>query len=72
MQVFSAQVRNGVIVLEDGVTLPEGTAVTVIAGETEAAFELTAAEEAELAEAIAEVDRGETITAAELLRRLSQ
>lgn len=72
MQIFSAPVRGGVIVLEDGVTLPEGTRVTVIAGETDASFELTAAEEADLTEAIAEVERGEVIAAAELLRRLSR
>jgi len=29
MQVFSARVRGGAIVPEGGVTLPEGTAVTV-------------------------------------------
>jgi hypothetical protein len=72
MQIFSAQVRDGVIVLEDWVTLPEGTTVTVIAGETEAPVELTATEEAELSEAIAEAERGDVITAVELLRRLSR
>lgn len=72
MQIFSAQVRDGVIVLEDGVTLPEGTTVTVIAGDTAAPFELTAAEEAELAESVAEAERADVITAAELLRRLSR
>jgi F0F1-type ATP synthase epsilon subunit len=72
MQIFSAQVRDGVIVLEHGVTLSEGTTVTVIADEAEDPFELTAAEEAELAEAIAEVERGDVLTAAELLRRLSR
>jgi hypothetical protein len=72
MQIFSAPVRDGVIVLEHGVTLPEGTTVTVIADEAEDPFELTAAEEAELAEAIAEVERGDVLTAAELLRRLSR
>jgi hypothetical protein len=30
MQVFSARVTGGVIVPDDGVTLPEGTVVTVI------------------------------------------
>ena len=72
MQVFSAEVRDGVIVLEDGVTLPEGTTVTVMAGGAERPFELTAAEEVELSEAIAEAERGDVITAAELLRRLSR
>jgi hypothetical protein len=72
MLIFSAPVRGGVIVLEDGVTLPEGTTVTVIAADTEAPFELTAAEEAELAESVAEAERGDVITAAELFRRLAR
>ncbi len=72
MQIFTAQVCDDLIVLEDEVTLPEGTTVTVIAGEAEAPFELTAAEEAKLSEAIAEVERREVITAAELFRRLSR
>jgi hypothetical protein len=72
MQVFSARVRGGAIIPEDGVSLPEGTQVTVIAGEAEATVELSAAQEAELSESIAEADRGDVITAAELLRRLSR
>jgi hypothetical protein len=51
--------------------LAEGTRVTVIAGEAGATFELSPADEAELAEAIAEADRGDVISAAELLRRIS-
>jgi hypothetical protein len=70
MQMFSARVRGGAIVPEDGVTLPEGTAVTVIAdGETEG-FETTPEEERELLDAIAGVERGETVRAADLLERL--
>ena len=71
MQVFTARVQGGAIVPDQGVQLAEGSRVTVIADEAEAPFELTAAEEAELAESIAEADRGEVISAAELLRRLS-
>ncbi len=71
MQVFTARVKRGAIVPDDGVELPEGSRVTVIAEDAEAPFELTAAQEAELAESIAEADRGEVISAAELLRRLS-
>jgi predicted transcriptional regulator len=71
MQVFTARVKDGVIVSDEGVTLPEGTTVTVIAGDLEAPVELTAAQEAELAESIAEAERGEVISAAELLRRLA-
>jgi hypothetical protein len=72
MQVFTALVRGGVIVPDEGVELPEGSLVTVIAGEPEASLELTAEEEDELARSIAEADRGDVISAAELLRRLSR
>ena len=71
MQVFTAWVKGGAIVPDEGVTLPEGSRVTVIADDREAPLELTAAQEAELAESIAEADRGEVISAAELLCRLS-
>lgn len=71
MQVFSARVHNGAIVPDEGIELAEGTRVTVIAGENDASFELSPADEAELAEAIAEADRGDVISADELLRRLS-
>ena len=70
VQVFSARVRDGAIVPEDGVTLPEGSKVTVIADGEEQAFEATAEEESELLEAIAGVQRGETVRAKDLLRRL--
>lgn len=70
MQVFSARVRDGNIVPEDGVTLPEGAKVTVIADEGAGAFETTDEQESELLEAIAEVERGETVRADELLERL--
>lgn len=71
MQVFTARVQGGAIVVDDGIELREGSRVTVIAGDTDTPFELSAAEEAELAESIAEADRGEVISADELLRRLS-
>jgi hypothetical protein len=70
MQVFSARVRGGAIVPEDGVTLPEGTTVTVIADAETGAFDTTPEEERELLDAVAGVDRGDVITAAELLERL--
>lgn len=70
MQVFTARVRGGNIVPEEGVTLPEGTKVTVIADDDEKTFSTTAEEERELLEAIAEVERGETVRAEDLLERL--
>ena len=70
MRVFTAQVTGGVIVLEDSVTLPEGTVVTVIADLGANAPEFTPEEEAELAESIREAEAGQVITAHELLERL--
>ena len=52
------------------VTLPEGSKVAVIADGEEQAFEATAEEESELLEAIAGVERGETVRAEDLLERL--
>jgi predicted transcriptional regulator len=72
MQVFSARVRGGAIIPDEGVELPEGSRVTVIAGEADAAFELNPEDEAALAESIAEADRGEVIPSEELIRRLSR
>jgi hypothetical protein len=70
VKVFSARVRDGTIVPEDGVTLPEGSKVTVIADGDEQAFEATGEEESALLEAIAGVERGETVRAEDLLARL--
>src|SRR5574341_1615367 len=70
VQVFSARVRGGAIIPEDGVTLPEGSKVTVIADGDEKAFDATAEEESELLEAIAGVERGETVSAEDLLEGL--
>jgi hypothetical protein len=70
MQVFTARVRDGAIVPEDGVSLPEGATVTVIADHETGAFETTPEEESQLLEAIAGVERGETVRAADLLERL--
>jgi hypothetical protein len=70
VQVFSARVRGGAIIPEDGVTLPEGSKVTVIADGDEKGFQVSPQEESELLEAIAGVERGETVSAEELLARL--
>ncbi|HEX6737744.1 MAG TPA: hypothetical protein VF310_05725 [Vicinamibacteria bacterium] len=70
MQVFSGRVRSGTIVPEDGVTLPEGTRVTVIADDDSETFGTTAEEESALLDAIAEVERGDTVRLADLLERL--
>jgi hypothetical protein len=72
MQVFSARVQDGAIVPDEGVELVEGARVTVIATGPEGPLVLSAADEAELAESIAEADRGDVVTAEELLRRLTR
>ena len=72
VQIFSARVQNGTIVPDESVELTEGSRVTVIADETAASFELSAEDEAEILEAIAEVERGGVVSADELLRRLAR
>lgn len=69
MGVATGIVVEGKVVL-DGIELPEGAVVTVLTQEPEQEVRLTAKGEAELLEAIAEVERGETISAEELFARL--
>lgn len=60
---------NGRLVVE-GINLPDGETVVVMTREAEPFVELSPAEEAELLDAIAQADRGETISAEELFARL--
>ncbi len=69
MQLATGTVVGGKIVVE-GDPLPEGTVVTILARDADETFTVPLELEAELQEAIAEADRGETITAHELLERL--
>ncbi len=57
MQVFSARVRGGAIVPEEGVMLPEGAQVTVIADDSMQVFEISPDEQRALLGAIAETER---------------
>ena len=59
-------------VLIEGMTLPEGSVVTVITQEPQRGVRLSLEDEAELLEAIAEADRGETISMEELFARLDR
>ena len=70
MRVFTGRVEDGKIVPDGDVSLPEGATVTVIADGPDESASLSEEQEAELLEAIDEVDRGEVITAADLLSRL--
>ena len=71
MKVATGKVVDGKVVLE-GVSLAEGTSVTVLAQDDETAFDLTAEQEAELLLSIAEADRGETVSGEEVLAKLAR
>ena len=69
MQLATGIVVGGKIIVE-GEPFPEGAKVTILARETNETFEVPPELEAELLLSIAEADRGETISADELLERL--
>ena len=69
MQIASGTIVGGKVVVE-GLSLPEGTLVTVLARGDEVAVRLQPQQEAELLEAIDEADREEGISADELFTRL--
>ena len=69
MLITAGKVQDGTIQLE-GESLPEGAIVTVLTQEGDETFELNSEQEAELLAAIAEAERGEVITASQLLQQL--
>jgi hypothetical protein len=69
MQVATGTVVNGKIVLED-VPLVEGAVVAVVTRGADERFSLTEAQETELLEAMAEIERGEYVSLEELLQSL--
>lgn len=69
MQISTGTVVGGKVVV-DGDPLPEGATVAILSREADESFEVPPELEAELLESIAEADRGETVSADELLRRL--
>ena len=69
MQLATGIVIGGKVVVE-GVPLPEGTVVTVLARDANETFEVPPELEAELLESMAQADRGETISADEVIERL--
>ena len=71
MQVATGTVIAGRLVVE-GLDLPDGETVIVLTRETEEEVHVSRDEEAELLEAIAEADRGATISADELFARLDR
>ena len=71
MKIATGKVVDGKVVLE-GVALEEGASVTVLARDDEGGLELTPEQEAELLLSIAEADRGETVSAEEVLAKLAR
>lgn len=69
MQVATGTVVNGKIVVE-GISLPEGAVVAVVARGADESFVLGEAQEDELLAAMAEIERGEFVTLDELLQSL--
>lgn len=69
MQVASGTVVDGKVVVE-GLSLPEGTVVTVLTRESEETVRLPRRDEAELLQALEEADREEGISSGELFERL--
>ena len=69
MQVTTGTVVGGKVVVE-GVPLVEGSVVTVLSREPDTAFALSAEDEEELLAAISEIERGDFVSAEELLDSL--
>ena len=69
MQIATGTVINGKIVLE-GVSLSEGAKVTVLTRDVDESFTLTSAQEDDLHESIAQIERGEFISLGEVLASL--
>lgn len=69
MRVATGTVVDGKVVLR-GEPLPEGAVVTVLAREASERFDVPAGLEPELLASLVEADRGETISADEVLARL--
>jgi hypothetical protein len=69
MQIASGTIVGGKVVV-DGLSLPEGTTVTVLARGDEVAVRLPPQQEAQLIDALDEADREEGISAEDLFARL--
>jgi hypothetical protein len=71
MKMLTAKVVDGQLDLPEG-TLEEGVIVTLLVPEQEEAFELTEEQQEELAQALAEADRGEGADGWQFLAELRQ
>ena len=70
MKIATGKVIGGKVVV-DGAPLEEGETVTVLARDGEDGFTLTPEEESELLLCISEADRGEMVSAEEVLAKLA-
>jgi hypothetical protein len=71
MGIATGTVVEGKVVVE-GLDLPDGSTVTILTREAAGDVLLSPEDEADLLEAMAEADRGETISAEELFARLGR
>jgi len=69
MTVATGTVVNGKVVVE-GASLREGSTVIVLLREDDEGFDLTPEEEADLLSSMAEIERGEFVSGAQLLEGL--
>ena len=69
MQVITGTVVDGRVVVQ-GAALPEGALVTVLTRGANESFTLSAEDEDELLEALADIDRGEHLSLEQLLETL--
>lgn len=71
MKMAMGKVVGGKVVLE-GVRLEEGASVVILAKDDEPGLDLTPEQEAQLLLSIAEADRGELVSAEEVLAKLAR
>ena len=71
MLITTGQVQNGAIEVDNN-NLPEGAKVTILVHEDDETFEVTPEQEIKLLAAIAEAERGDRISASQLLEELRQ
>ncbi len=69
MKVATGTVVDGKVVIE-GVSLAEGSTVTVLLRGDDEDFDLSAEDEEALLKSVAEIERGEFITGEQLIERL--
>ena len=71
MRITTGKVIGGKVVVE-GTELPEGATVTVLTTAEDQAIEVTSEQEAELLEAIEQVERGEVVAGEVVLKAIQK